>query len=553
MLLSLKIENYALIHSCNVNFYSGFTAITGETGAGKSIMLGALTLVLGGRADTQVLLDKEKKCIIEAEFSISEDMKSIFIDNDLDFEKHTVFRREITPLGKSRGFINDTPVQLSIMKMFADYLVDIHSQSATINLKSRDYQLSIIDSLLDNPSLLASYRDLYKTYRDIEKIIKDLQLKQSQFFKEKSYNEFLFEELESANLQEGEQEENETLLELVTNVETIKENIIRSLQNFDNEQDNNILGLLSDTNCRLNRIVSHNSKLFELNNRVESTIIELKDVYNELSSFNDELDFDENQMIELSDRLNLIYTLQKKHSVHSISELLKIKKVLQIKILQSDNIDSEIDKQIELKNKIVKQLEDMSLQIHELRLEASKILSKEIKPFLQSMAMNDAVLQVEITKEEDFNINGKDKVRFLFNANRTKGNCLRDISNVISGGELSRLMLAIKSVTARKYSVPTLIFDEIDTGTSGDIASKIADIMLSIANNHQVIVITHLVQMAAKADNHYKVFKEIVSEQTQSNICQLDMQQRIEELAKMLSGDTVTKEALANARILLNI
>ncbi|MBR1774096.1 MAG: DNA repair protein RecN [Bacteroidales bacterium] len=553
MLLSLKIENYALIRSSKISFYDGFTSITGETGAGKSIMLGALALVLGGRADTQVLLDKEKKCVVEAEFSIGKEMKKLFDDNDLDFEQRSIFRREITPSGKSRAFINDTPVQLSVMKSFADYLVDIHSQSSTINLKNHDFQLQIVDSLSENQDILVSFRNLFSQYKQLEKTIADLQQRQSELVKEKSYNEFLFEELESANLLEDEQEEKEKLLELASNAETIKENIVQSLQSFDNEQDNNILGLLNETNYRLGKIASHNKTLAELYNRVESASIELKDIYNELSSFNDGLDFDENQMNELSDRLNLIYNLQKKHGVKTIAQLLEIKIDLQEKLLQSDNIDSQIEEKIAQKQQMIKQLDGLATQLHKQRLQSAETLSKEIKPLLASMAMKEAVLQIEITSEDDFNANGKDKVQFLFNANKTKENHLQELSHVISGGELSRLMLAIKAVVSRKYNVQTLVFDEIDTGISGDIASKAADIMKLISKNHQVIVITHLVQMAAKSDKQYKVYKQVVDNQTESNIKELDMQQRVEELAKMLSGNTITKEALANAKTLLNI
>ncbi len=560
MLLSLKIENYALIRSSNITFHSGFSSITGETGAGKSIMLGALALVLGGRADTQVLFDKNKKCIVEATFSVCADKKSVFDDNDLDFETQSVFRREITPNGKSRAFINDTPVQLSVMKLFADFLIDIHSQSATIKLKNNDFQLSILDSLIDNKEIIDSYQKEFNLYRTTEKQIKELEYQQNQLVKEKSYNTFLFEELEQANLQEGEQEEKSRMLEFATNAENIKENISQSLKNLDNEQGNSILGLLNETSYRLNRIASHNKELAELYNRLESASIELKDIYEELSSFNENLDFDEGKLAELSDRLNLIFALEKKHNVKNITELLAIKDDLQNKLYDVDKIDEELKKMQLQKTQSFKRLEKLASNLTSQRDNVGKILSKEVKPLLDMMAMKDAVLQIEITPIDNFTNNGKDKVRFLFNANKTKENNLKDLSNVISGGELSRLMLAIKTVMAKRRSNIsddsmgiTLVFDEIDTGISGDIASKVADIMRAISENHQVITITHLAQMAAKSDNHYKVFKQTTDEETQSNIAELDKQQRIEELAKMLSGDTVTAEALANARTLLNI
>ncbi|MBO6117645.1 MAG: DNA repair protein RecN [Bacteroidales bacterium] len=552
MLLSLKIENYALIRSLMIEFKNGFSVLTGETGAGKSIILGALSLVLGNRADTQVLSDKDKKCIVEAVFETDDNLKEIFNDNDLDFQKQSIFRREITPTGKSRAFINDTPVGLQVMKDFANYLIDIHSQSSTINLRNHAYQLSVIDSLSENPEVLASYKDLYKKYKALNKSIADLQQRQAELLKEKSYNEFLYNELNDAALQENEQEEQERLSELISNSEKIKENITESLNILDNESDANILGLLNETSYRLGRIASHNKTLSELYKRLESANIELKDIYSELNSFNNETEFDAGKLQEITDRLNLIYALQRKHNVKTISELLTIKDDLQQKLLISDNIDSDIEEKISLKNEYIRQLDSLADEIHASRLQSAELLQSEILPLLASMAMNDAVLKAEITKEDDFTSDGKDKVRFLFNANKTKSNQMQELSHVISGGELSRLMLAIKAVTAKKYSVPTLIFDEIDTGISGDIASKTADIMLMIASSKQVIAITHLVQMAAKADNHYKVFKQTSDNQTESNITLLNREQRIDELAKMLSGDMVTKQAVANAKALLS-
>lgn len=551
MLLSLKIENYALINSCKVQFYDGFSSITGETGAGKSIILGALGLILGNRADTQVLLDKERKCVVEATFSIDKSLRKLFDDNDLDFDTQSVFRREITPAGKSRAFINDTPVQLSIMKSFAEYLVDIHSQSATINLKNHDYQLSLIDSLIEDTNLKQSYKDKYRQYKDIDKLITDLQTQQTEYLKEKSFNEFLYDELEKANLQDGEQEEKENLLSLISNAQNIKENIVQTLQALDNEQDNCILSLLNDASNHLNKVCSHNETLSEISSRIESANIELKDIYNELVSFNNDLEFDPKQEEELSLRLDTIYNLENKHNVRSIAELLSIKDNLQQKLLQVQDISEEIDKQTRLKNQLILDLEHLSSLLHNKRVEVSEALCKQISPLLASMAMKEAVLKIEITSGDTFSPLGKDKVRFLFNANKTKENSLQDLSNVISGGELSRLMLALRAVVAEKYSVPTLIFDEIDTGISGDIASKTADIMLLIAKNHQVIAITHLVQMAAKAEHHYKVFKQVIDNQTQSNISLLDDNERINELAKMLSGDKITPEALANAKSLM--
>lgn len=551
MLLSLNIENYVLIRSCNIEFHKGLMCFTGETGAGKSIILGALSLLLGQRADTQILFDKEKKCIIEAKFSMDKTYEQIFNDNNLDFEPTSIFRREITPSGKTRAFINDTPVQLSTMRLFADILVDIHSQSSTIKLKDHAFQLSLLDSLSENKQYLVSYKQLYKDFQELKTKIENLEQEQSEYLKEKSYNEFLYNELKEANLQEDEQEEDERILELISNSEKIKENILACLQILEDDENTNIISMLNDTAQKLDRIASHNAVLASLYSRTQSAIIELNDIHDELSSFNDKIDFDDRKQEELTDRLNLIYELQRKHNVTTIAELLKIQQDLEEKIKLSDGLNDEILLLKKQQEDLFKKLENTAKELHKQRMTSAKLLEKEIKPLLSSMAMKEAILQIEVNLQQDFNSSGKDQIRFLFNANRTKDNSLQEIQHAISGGELSRLMLALKAVVANKYSIPTMIFDEIDTGISGDIASKAADIMKTIALSHQVIVITHLAQIASKADYQYKVYKQIVDNVTQSNINLLTKEQRIEEIARMLSGEEITPEAIANAKTLL--
>ncbi len=550
MLLSLNIENYALIHSCKINFNDGFTAITGETGSGKTIMLGAIALVLGGRADVQVLSDKQKKCVIEAVFSIKDDLKPLFIDNDLDYDEQSVFRREITPQGKSRAFINDTPVALSVMRLFADHLIDIHSQSSTIKLKDTQYQLEIVDNLLDNNSILKDYQQLYHNYKYLVQTIAQKKQQQSEFLKELSYNQYLYDELKKADLKEEEQQEEENQLELFSHSEQIKDNLAQCIQLFDNDQIS-LLNILSQLSSLSSKISKHNPKLLSIYERICSAEIELKDIYSEISSFYDTIDFDEKKMQLLSDRLNLIYDLQKKHNVSTIKELKYIEKDLENKIQSSENISFEIEdlekKQVDTKIK----LENLCHKLHNQRIKASKELVDRCKPLLENMAMKDATLEVKVEPLNDFNSFGKDKIEFLFNANKTQDNKLNNLSSVISGGELSRLMLSIKAVISDKLDLPTMIFDEIDTGISGDIASKTADIMRLIAKSHQVIVITHLVQMAAKADNQYKVYKQVIDSQTQSNIVPLTDEQRVEEIAKMISSDKVTPQAIENAKTLL--
>lgn len=553
MLQSLKIENYALIKQCDISFPQGFSVITGETGAGKTILLGALSLVLGQRADTNVLMDKEKKCVVEAVFTMQNDEPTqlLFKENDIDFDVETIFRREILPSGKSRAFINDTPVQLSVIKLFATQLVDIHSQTSTINLKDRHFQLSFVDNFLADKTNLENYRKLFVEYKTLEKEIQNLKDKEAEFLKDKSYNEFLFNELEQANLQEDEQEQLEEEIDLMSNAETIKDNVLSSLFLFDNENDNNILRDLTTVKNNLQHISSHNKMLAELLERVNSSCIELKDIYQELSSFDESIVFDKERLEQDNNRLTLIYNLQTKHNVQTIKELLAIKDELDTKLQFSFSVGELLENKNKEKETLLSQLDKLAQTIHTQRLSSAKEIEEKIKPLLASMSMKDAVLKVNVENLASLNENGSDSVCFLFSANKTKDNSLSDMSKVISGGELSRLMLALKAVVAERFALPTMVFDEIDTGISGDIASKAAEIMKQIGNNHQVIVITHLVQMAAKAQNHYKVYKQVVDKQTISNISLLNQEERLKEIATMISGDSITKEALANASKLL--
>ncbi|MBQ0113886.1 MAG: DNA repair protein RecN [Bacteroidales bacterium] len=553
MLQSLKIENYALIKECNISFSDGFSVITGETGAGKTILLGALSLVLGQRADTNVLMDKEKKCVVEAVFSATEDMKSLFQDNDIDYDSETIFRREILPSGKSRAFINDTPVQLSVVKLFSDRLVDIHSQSSTINLRDHSFQLNLLDSFIPDKNTIETYGKEYKEFKLLLKEIEDLKQKESEFLKDKSYNEFLYTELDEAKLNETEQEYLEQEVELMSNAEEIKEKIESSLFSFDNDGESGLLTNLKEVKNNIQQISSFNDTLKEIYTRVDSSLIELKDVYNELYSFNNTMEFDKNQLDEDNERLNLIYSLEKKHNVQTIKELLEIRLDLGQKLLETNTLSSKIEKKEQEKQQRFEELKKLALEVHKQRLAAAKEIEEKIIPLLSSMSMKDAILKIDLKSLEELSENGMDQVRFLFSANKTKSGELSDMGKVISGGELSRVMLALKSIIAERFALPTMLLDEIDTGISGDIASKAADIVKKIGDKHQVIVITHLVQMAAKADAHYKVHKQTDEEQTVSNISLLTQDQRLNEIATMISGNEVTKEALANAKILLGV
>ncbi|MDO5759700.1 MAG: DNA repair protein RecN [Bacteroidota bacterium] len=552
MLVSLKIENYALIKECEISFPNGFVAITGETGAGKSILLGALSLVLGQRADVNVLMDKEKKCIVEAVFETKEDLKSIFETNDIDYDTTSYFRREILPSGKSRAFVNDTPVQLPILKQFADKLIDIHSQSSTSQLKDSAFQLSLLDSMAQNKEILNSYQNTYRKYENLLSEIEGLEKQKSENLKEYSYNEFLFNELDKANLNnKNEQEELENEIELLSNAEQIKEGLYYCLNLLDNNEESNTLLYLNNVKHQLSKIQSHSETLNNLYNRVDSAFIELKDIFEELNDYNETLNFDNDKLQADNERLDLIYSLEKKHNVLSIKELQDIKTSLSEKLFFVDNVSNIIEEKEKDKKLYLKELEDLSKKLHKQRSEVATLMEKNILPLLKSMAMQDAVLKIEVEENKEFTLYGRDSVTFLFAANKTKDNKLSPINKVISGGELSRLMLAIKAVVAENFALPTMIFDEIDTGISGDVAAKAGEIMLQLGKKHQVITITHLVQVAAKAIEQLKVYKQRKGEETFSNIVILSQEERINEIAQMLSDGKESKESINLAKKLL--
>lgn len=552
MLLSIQIENYALIRSTQINLPQGFTSICGETGAGKSILLGALSLVLGQRADSDILLDKEKKCFIEATFLINPSLKPIFEDNDLDFETESTFRREILPSGKSRAFINDTPVALNIMKQIGDNLVDIHSQHNTINLNEKTFQLSILDSHVENADLLKLYEEKFQRYAGINSQLFDLKTKLSDFQKESSYINFVYEELEKANLKEGEQEELQESVDLMSNSENIKTQITNSLSLFETENYPSVITNLYEIKNNLSKIENLNKTTKQLYERIDSTFIELKDIYNELQSFNESINFDP-QLLEINtQRLDLIFKLQSKHNVETISELLKIQEEYSQQINQNTDLEFEITQLENKKTELENQLKTLANEIYEQRLQASQKVETSLLPLFEAMGMKNAILKIEIRKQDKLNKNAACEVEFLFNANKTISNQFRGLNKVASGGELSRLMLALKAIHLEKDNMPTLIFDEIDSGVSGEIASKVANIMKTMSENRQIIAITHLPQIAAKADYQYKVYKQDIGNQTESKITLLTQEERVVEIAKMLSDENPSEAALTNSRELLS-
>ena len=550
MITSLSIENFALIEKLSVNFSDGFSVITGETGAGKSILLGALGLVLGKRADLSSLKNKEEKCVIEANFSIKEyNLKSFFIDNDLDYEDETIIRREILPTGKSRAFINDTPVNLNELQRLSNYLIDIHSQHQTQELSDDDVQFKIIDSVADNSNLIFEYSLKFK---DLKKLKSDLNSKNEQLkivLKEQDYNSFLLEELLAANLKADEQEELEAQFEKLNNVEFIKENIVKSLA-IANEEQFGVLNNLKEIKLYFQKIAGFSSEYKGLFERISSVLIEFDDIEKELTSFSDTLFSNPEELATINEKLQLIYSLQKKHQVNSIKELLDIQNDLDNKVISVSTLESEISL---IETKIqdnVNVLNVFAEKIHKKRIEAIPILTDKLSQILDKLGMSNARFDIQMIFNDEFLTNGKDEIQFLFSAN--KGSDFGLLKKVASGGEMSRIMLAVKSVLSEYSKLPTIIFDEIDTGVSGEIAHKMGEIMKGMSVNMQVFAITHLPQIAGKGKEHFKVFKFIKENQTQSELKLLSDEERVIEIAQMLSGSTISDSALNHAKELLN-
>jgi DNA repair protein RecN (Recombination protein N) len=550
MLQRLRIENYALIRQMDIPFEKGFISITGETGAGKSIMLGALGLILGQRADANVLWDKEKKCFVEAEFEVDNSYKQFFEDNDLDYFSQTIIRREISSSGKSRAFINDTPVSLNVMKELGDRLMDIHSQHNTLTLKNSTFQFSIIDAYIDNKELFSDYNSLYSLWRKIVIKVEELENQENEFQKEASYFQFLSDEFEEANIKIGEQEELEQEVELLSNAEEIKTNIVQSLNVLDNEEALGAVNLIQQAKQNISKIAIHHKGLEELSSRLDSSFIELKDIISELIKLDDSILLDSEKLELSQERLDLLYRLEKKHQVNTLEELLKIRDEIDEKLLKSSNLSFEIDKLKKEEREIFTKLSSLAKEITKLRKMSSQKIEKEILPILSDMGMKEAALKINIIENNSLSLNGENDIEFLFNANR--GGELSPISKVISGGELSRLMLALKAVLSKKQSMPTIIFDEIDTGVSGDIASKVGNIMKEMSVNHQIIAITHLPQIAAKSNYHFKVFKNTTEDSTYSEMKLLNQEQRVNEIASIISNGSITSSALNLAKELLD-
>lgn len=550
MITSLSIENFALIEKLSVRFTDGFSVITGETGAGKSILLGALGLVLGKRADLTSLKNKEEKCIIEAHFQIKNyNLKNFFVENDLDYEEETIIRREILPSGKSRAFVNDTPINLNELQDLSNYLIDIHSQHQTHELSDDGVQFRIIDSVASNFDLIAEYSSKLKEYKKLKTELKSkIELLQS-VVKEQDYNTFLLEELLSAKLLSGAQEELEAQFEKLNNVELIKENLVKSLS-LANQEQFGIIDSLKEIKLSIQKIAPFSPEYNGLSERISSVLIEFDDIEKELTQFSEVIYSNPEELELTNQKLQLLYALQKKHQVQSIEELLVVQNDLDNKVVSVSIFESEIASIENLIAQIEIQMNDLAIEIHENRAIAIPILTDKLALILEQLGMANARFNIQLTSTETFFANGKDEIQFLFSAN--KGSDFGLLKKVASGGEMSRIMLAVKSVLSQYSNLPTIIFDEIDTGVSGEIAHKMGEIMKQMSKNMQVFSITHLPQIAGKGKDHFKVFKLIKDNQTQSELKLLTADERVIEIAQMLSGSTISDSALNHARELLN-
>ncbi|HEX5153898.1 MAG TPA: DNA repair protein RecN [Parafilimonas sp.] len=546
MLSKLIIQNYAIIDSIEINFSEHFNIITGETGAGKSILVGALSLILGMRADSSVLLHPEKKCFVEGVFDV-EKRKNVLCflrDNDFTADNELVLRREIAANGKSRGFINDSPANLQQLKQLASMLVDLHQQFDTLELGDSDFQREVLDALAGNEKLLLQYHILFDEWRQTQQQLEQLTTQKNNFQKELDYNQFLFDELSKSNFKENELEDLDKELQVLSNAEEIKTALNNAVYEL-KEGEQPIVQTLKQLINKLNAFASFNSDLEELIKRMQSAQIELADIGNELENLNDEVNYDEARIGFINERLAEGYRLQKKHGVQSTNELIEIKNELQQKLNAVLSIDENI---ASTQHKFNQQWQQLQVIAEELSAKRKKVIvsfEKNVNTLLVQVGMPNAKVKTVVTDVE-LNQFGKNTIEFLFDAN--KSNRFEPLRKVASGGELSRLMLCIKSLVAEKIDLPTLIFDEIDTGISGEAAKQVGMILKQLARQRQVISITHQPQIAGKADAHFYVYKQIKNDAVQTNIRLLNKDERIRAIAQMLAGETPTAAAIENAR-----
>jgi len=565
MLTRLVIKNYVLIRELDINFSDGLSIITGETGAGKSIgetgagksiLLGAMGLVLGERADAKTLFDKNNKCIIEAEFSISHyNLKDFFSQHDIDFENDTIIRREINAEGKSRAFVNDTPVNLSVLKELSSFLVDVHSQHQTLTLNTSAFQLNVLDITAGNQKQLNDYNNLFNEYKKLLKQVAELKALENKSIAESEFLQFQFDELEAAGLKSGEFEKIESELQILNNTE----NIVLTLDSTSDilsEGETNVLSNITQAVNRLNGIARLHPSLTDILKRIQSCNIELKDISSELTALKSQFSLNPSQLEILNDRLSVYNKLLQKHRVKNADDLIVLQQGIASQLLQQgiasqlqsfQSLADEIEKCEKQTQEIYHSLRLIAEELHNKRQKAAQSFKKDILKLLKEVSLNDAQFDIDLTTTEELTTAGTTAVRFLFSAN--KGVTVMELAKVASGGELSRLMLCIKALIANKTSMPTIIFDEIDTGISGEVAHKVGNLIEQLSKSRQVLAITHLPQMAGKGKTHYFVFKHIEKGIAQSRIKTLTPDERVVEIAKMLSGEEVTDASLQNARL----
>ena len=550
MLQSLHISNYALIDELSINFFQGFNIITGETGAGKSVILGALGLIMGQRADLSVLLDKEKKCTVEGTFRIEGyQLEVFFLQEELDYDDFTIIRREITPSGKSRAFINDTPVTLKVLQDIALRLVDIHSQHQNLELGNRFFQLKLIDLVAENAQLLLKYTQTYQELARQKNHLETLMEQADQAKADFDYFEFQFRQLDEAQLQAGEQEELEAEQGTLEHAEEIKMTFGQLASDLENEE----LGLLMKLNGHMNQVgklTDFMPEARQLKERLESCYIELKDIAVESSSVSERTEHDPERIRFITERLDLIYSLQQKFRVTTVPGLIELKDELEGKILQIASFDEKIEKAVFLVEDLSGKVTDEAEVISDKRKAVTDRVSESVVDVLQKLGMGNAAFRVNFEKSESPGPTGSDDVRFLFSAN--KNSEPQEISRIASGGEISRVMLALKTLITDSKSLPTIIFDEIDTGISGEVAVKMGTILKEMSANVQVINITHLPQIAGKGQHHFKVYKYDEADHTYISIRKLTPEERIEELALMLGGNRASDTTKKTARELLD-
>ena len=551
MLKRLAIKNYALIDNLDISFSKELNIMTGETGAGKSIILGALSLILGQRAESKYFFNQQKKCVIEGTFLVNGfQLNEFFAENDLDYDLETVLRREISSDGKTRAFINDTPVNLTTLKKLGEKLIDVHSQHATLEINDEDFQLLVIDTVAGNQNLLNNYREVFRSYKKSQARLKELINQSEKSKSDLDYFQFQFDELEKANLFIGEQAELEQELDSLTHAEDIKKSLVSSISVL-SENEPSAIVQIKEAAVNLANAEKYNPEISILTERLNSCLIEIKDILSEIERIEQSSLINGERLQKVSDRLDLIYSLQKKHRVGSENELIAVRDQISNKLNSILFADEDIEKlKIEV-DSLYKEVLTHSIQLDKTRTECIPKVEMQVMDTLTEIGMPNAVLKIvnDTLSEGKFDQNGNNQIRFLFSAN--KGQSPLPMNKVASGGELSRLMLSIKSLIAVHTALPTIIFDEIDTGISGEVALKVGHIMEKLSKNMQVIAITHLPQIASKGDTHYRVYKDEKGDITNTNITKLNEEERIFELAKMLSGDNPGESAIQNARELL--